>query len=262
MLKHNLVSLLLVVVFNVVTANTIVLEGKYMNKNLFIQNSISDEGVGYCAYEIVINGHVTTDEVTSATIEVDFSALPIEPGAPVVVEIKHKNNCAPKVLNPEVLKPQPSFEMVDFKISENGLLNWTTINENESIPFIVEQYRWNKWVKVGQVNGKGKMKGTNSYFFQSVPHSGQNKFRVKQEGFGGMEKRSESATFQFNINPISHKTGSNKHQIVFSGETLFEIYDQFGSVMKYGYGKEVNIENLRNGKYFLCYDNTVSELTK
>ncbi len=43
----------------------------------------------------------------------------------------------------------------------------------------MEQKRWNKWVKVGEVMGAGKP-GENTYSFKVTPHSGENTFRVKQ----------------------------------------------------------------------------------
>jgi len=242
-------------------SGTIIIEGTYQNKNLFIQNSPDENGVGFCAYEVLINGQLSTDELNSKTFEIDFSALPIEPGTHVIVEIKHKNDCAPKILNPDALRLEPTFEVVDIKIDKKGLLGWTTINEKESIPFIVEQYRWNKWIKVGELSGKGK-KGTNSYLFQTVPNSGENKFRVKQIGFEGVDKRSEPVTFKSDIKQVEHKVNKEKTTIQFSGETLFEVYDMHGNIKKYGYGGQLNISNLPKGSYFLCYDNVVTELRK
>src|SRR5687768_634529 len=89
----------------------IVIEGKYQNKNLYVQNGFSGSGVGFCAYEVTINGRTTTDEVNSSAFEIDFSQFQIQPGTAVVVEIKHKEDCAPKILNPEVIKPKATFEV-------------------------------------------------------------------------------------------------------------------------------------------------------
>jgi len=242
-------------------SGTIIIEGIYQNKNLLVQNSPDENGIGFCAYEVLINGQVSTDEINSKTFEIDFSALPIEPGTHVIVEIKHKNDCAPKILNPDALRSEPTFEIVDIKIDKKGLLGWTTINEKESIPFIVEQYRWNKWIKVGELSGKGK-KGTNNYLFQTVPNSGENKFRVKQIGFEGVDKRSQPVTFKSDVKRVEHKVNKEKTEIRFSGETLFEVYDMSGNVKKYGYGGRLSIANLSKGSYFLCYDNVVTELIK
>ena len=48
----------------------------------------------------------------------------------------------------------------------------------------------------------------------------------------------------------------------FSYETGFEVYDSYGLVVKKGFGKEVRIDNLEKGKYYLCYDNQITEFNK
>ncbi len=240
---------------------TLIIEGIYQNKNLYIQNGFSDDGVGFCTYEVMINGKVSTDEVTSKTFEIDFSALPIEPGTNVIVEIKHKSGCTPKVLNPEVLKPESSFEIVHMSVQKNGVLQWTSKNEVNELPFIIEQFRWNKWIKVGEMMGKGKTE-VNNYQFQSVLHSGINKFRVKQLGFSGIERKSENASLVSDMKTPTHKIDGKKADIHFSTETLFEVYDAYGNIVKYGFGNNLSIANLDAGNYFLCYDNIVTDFTK
>lgn len=265
MLRLFFPFLLLVTSFSEVLSGTLVIEGKYQNKNLYIQNSYSESGVGFCTYEVTINGQVSTDEMDSKTIEIDFASLPIAVGSKVVVEIKHKNDCTPKILNPEVLKPKSTFEMVDIKINKKGLLSWTTINEQEKLPFVIEQFRWNKWIKVGEIIGNGNNgngTATNEYRFQTVAHSGENKFRIKQTGFSGSEKKSPNVSFTSKVEPPSVKTDEATSDIQFSSETLFEIYDLYGNVVKYGFSNSLNTANLPKGSYFLCYDNIVTEYIK
>ena len=45
---------------------TLVIEGKYQNKNVFVQNAYGVNGVGFCAQEIKVNGKITTDETNSS----------------------------------------------------------------------------------------------------------------------------------------------------------------------------------------------------
>jgi hypothetical protein len=261
MLRVVFSSLFFLASLSVVRSGTIVIEGKYQNKNLYIQNSLAENGVGFCAYEVTINGQVTTDEVASNTFEIDFSALPIEPGSHVVVEIKHKNDCAPKILNPDALKPEPTFEITNIKIDKNGLLNWSTQKEIESLPFIIEQFRWNKWIKVGEIKGEGKS-GVNNYMFQMILHSGENKIRIKQVGFSGIERVSKPVVLKSDLKPLQYKITKDKKDIEFSKETLFEVYDMYGNVVKYGYGSTLSTASLPKGAYFLCYDNAVADFTK
>ena len=91
-------------------AGVIVLEGHYQGKNLYVQNPFAGSGVGFCTYEVTVNGEVTTDEWNSSAFEIDLAARGLKVGEPVVIKIKHKDDCKPKVLNPEVLKPKSTFE--------------------------------------------------------------------------------------------------------------------------------------------------------
>ena len=63
-----------------------------------------------------------------------------------------------------------------------------------SYHYVVEQYRWNKWVAVGEVAGKGSG-GENSYEFQVSPHSGENTVRIVQTDHSGTKRPSEEKKF-------------------------------------------------------------------
>ena len=138
-----------------VNSATLVVEGKYQNKNVFVQNAIGNSGVGFCAQEIKVNGKVTTDETNSSAFEIDLASLQLKYGESVTIEIIHKDGCTPKVLNMDDLKPKPSFEVLTINVSPAGLLKWTTKNESGSLPYIIEQFKWNKWIPIGEVDGIG-----------------------------------------------------------------------------------------------------------
>src|ERR1700751_554000 len=170
-MKRILISSVLVFCTVMLCANAgvLVVEGKYQQKNLFIQNGFSSNGVGFCAFQVKVNGQITTDEVNSSAFEIDFSSFKFKAGDKITVEIEHKDGCIPKILNPEVLKPKPSFDLVGITINNDAVLNWSTKNEGGSLPFIIEQFKWNKWVYVGEINGEGTP-GQHDYKFKVAPH--------------------------------------------------------------------------------------------
>ena len=43
---------------------------------------------------------------------------------------------------------------------------------------------------------------------------------------------------------------------------MFEIYDQFGNIVKRGFAKNVDVSNLPKGAYYLNYDNKMGEFLK
>src|ERR1700739_2685561 len=110
-------------------AAILVVEGKYQQKNLYIQNGFSSNGVGFCAFQVKVNGQITTDEVNSSAFEIDFSSYKFKAGDKITVEIEHKDGCIPKILNPEALKPKPTFDIVSISINNDAVLSWTSKNE-------------------------------------------------------------------------------------------------------------------------------------
>lgn len=242
-------------------AAVLVLEGKYQNKNLYVQNGFASGGVGFCAKEIKVNGRITSDETNSTSFEIDLSALPLQYGDDVVIEIFHTNDCSPKVLNADDLRPLPTFEMLMMNISSNGLFTWRTEKETGPLPYIIEQFKWNKWVKVGEVQGIGS-EGQHDYSFQLSMHSGENKYRVRQKGYQSIPKVSKTFTVRSNIGEPSFAMPKDKSKVDFSTETAYEIYDEYGEIVRKGFNKHINTKNLKKGNYYLCYDNTVTKFKK
>lgn len=260
-MKNLIVIISLILSSLVSKASILVVEGKFQNKNIYIQNSFGSSGVGFCATEIKVNGRITTDEVNSSAFEIDLAAMNIKAGDKVTIEIAHKNDCMPVVLNPEVLKPRPTFEIISMNINSAGVLKWTAKNETGSLPYVIEQYKWNKWVHVGEVQGEGTA-NNHDYSFQVTTHSGENKFRVKQAGLGVASKVSNAVILNAMTEKPSYSLSKEGKSIQYSYETFFEVYDVFGTIVKKGYGNQTNIENLPKGKYYLCYDNQMTEFEK
>ena len=95
-MKKNILILSILLISLFAKANVLIVEGKYQNKNIYIQNSFgSSAGVGFCTTEIKVNGKITTDEVNSSAIEIDLQALHIKIGQKVTIEIIHKRDCSP-----------------------------------------------------------------------------------------------------------------------------------------------------------------------
>ena len=245
-------------------AGNIVLEGNYQGKNLYVRNPFAGSGVGFCTYEVTVNGSVTTDEWNSSAFEIDLSIHNLDPGDRVVVVIKHKDDWAPKVLNPEVLNPQSTFETQSIAVTNDGVLKWSTMNEAGVLTYIVEQYRWNKWVYVGEVEGADRTGTVNNYDFKVTPHSGENKFRVKQIDYTAVPRYSPTASYQSSVPLVDFEPVSRKVEgdIKFTAETMYEVFDIHGNIVKKGYSSTIDCTNLKKGLYYLNYDNSTTEFMK
>lgn len=235
----------------------IILEGKYQNRNIYISNPQGGSGVGYCTYEVRVNGDIITDEVNSKAFEIDLAQFALTTGEDVVIEIKHKGGCAPKVINPGGLRPKPTFVIEAIDLSKDGVLSWTTSNESGKLPFKIQQYKWNKWVDVGEVDGIGTA-DENLYNFKVQLTSGKNKFRVMQKNYEGNMKKSTSVEFESNKPQLTFLYNQRNKYVVFSDDTQYEIHDAYGRITKRGFGNKVPVSDLKKGDYYLSFDNLTS----
>lgn len=71
--KHGLTLLMLVALHMAAGAATIMLEGRYQQRNIFVINAASTDGIGYCIYEVLVNGLLTTDEINTQAFEIDLT---------------------------------------------------------------------------------------------------------------------------------------------------------------------------------------------
>lgn len=240
-------------------AGTIVLDGNYQGKNIFVQNPFSEAGVGFCVFQVTVNDKISTDEINSSAFEVDLTLFNLQVGDQVTIKIMHKDGCSPKVLNPEVLKPKSTFDIVKQSVSPDGTYTWTTTNETGELPYVVQQKRWNKWIRVGEVMGVGSP-GEHSYSFQVVPHSGENTFRVRQTDMTKRSRYSESVSYTDPAVPVVTWTYERSSKTIkLSSGSLYEIYDQFGNIVKRGYSTDIDVSLLEKGLYYLNYDNKMGE---
>ncbi len=249
--------------------NVIILEGNYQGKPLYVQNPFGPGGVGFCVTEIRVNGNITTDETNSSAFEIDLKNQKFNIGDKVEVKIVHKEGCKPKVLNPEVLKPRSSFEITSMGADKDGTFKWSTKSESGKLTYVIEQFRWNKWVRVGEVEGNGTS-GANDYSFKITPHSGKNQLRVRQTDYSGQPRLSKSVDFisdlpDTDFSPLKTSKDINffqKGKAEKAIETIYEIYDQYGNIVKKGFGSKVDVSNLPKGPYFINFDNRMGEFTK
>jgi len=261
-MKKNIIALLFFTLLGTWSfAAEIVVDGIFQGKNLYVMNPFASSGVGFCVFEVTVNGKTSTDEINSSAFEIDLSIYLFNLGDKIKVIIKHKDNCIPKILNAEVLKPKSTFNITVIEVSKDGTLSWSTTGEAGKLTFVGEQYRWNKWVKIGEVEGKGTP-ASNSYTLTVTPHSGNNKFRVKQLDYTKKPRYSTEAIFKSMGPPITITSKKFDAEIAFSGETMYEIYDYYGNLTLKGVGSKVDISGLKKGDYFINYDNTMDQFKK
>jgi hypothetical protein len=235
-------------------------KGIYQGKNLFIQNSITDDEKGeFCITAVKVNDVEIPDEVRSSAFVISLDEMNLSMGQSINIVFTHENKCAPLIINPEVLKPLITYELKSYNLVSNHL-NFETTNEAARIPFVIEEYRWGKWLEIAQKDGIGGP-DDNEYKVRVYPHNGLNLYRIKQ--IDHMERIEYSDTLSFNMEIEEvHMTSKNiaKGNIEFSAETLYELYNEFGERVRFGGGDSIDISDLENGKYYISWDDKVAEI--
>ena len=244
-------------------AQEIAVSGIYQGKNLMVMNPFASAGSNsFCISQIIVNGKEVKEDTNSSTYEIELSDFQLKTGDKVEVVIKHKSGCKPRVLNPDAVLPRSTFEMQSPKFDmKTNILRWETTKETGALPFTVERFRWNKWVKIGTVEGTGNFE-KNTYTFPVELHSGLNRFRVRQSDFTGNDRISKVSEVRSTKVPVTYEPKKPDKYISFSSETDYEIFNMQGARILYGRSKSINIESLPKGDYYLNYDATTEPFKK
>ena len=239
----------------------IILEGNYQNRNIFVSNSPTANGIGYCSFEVRVNGNIVTDQIEARAYEIDLAVFDLKINDPVLIEIKHKRGCSPKILNPDALISKPTFNLVAINLDKEGTLTWSTTDEHGILPYIVQQYKWNKWVDVGEVQGNGNPE-LNEYSFIVAFISGQNKFRIVQKINSQRFRLSESITVKSERPKLNFIYNRRNKKVVFSHTTAYEIHDKYGQLIMRGFDSQADVTHLTKDEYYLSFDSLTEVFAK
>ena len=86
----------------------------------------------------------TTDEINSSAFEIDLSVYNFVFGDHVTVNILYKEECSPKVLNPEVLNPRIAAQ-IDAVTVKDDQITFSTSGEYKSLldcSFLSNEATW------------------------------------------------------------------------------------------------------------------------
>lgn len=241
-------------------AGELVLKGFYQGENIFVKNPFASSGVGFCIYEVNVNGFTTTDEINSSAFEINLNQWGLKMGEELTVIIRYKSDCKPIVVNPQALNAKASFTIKTIRLAAN-YLEWFASDERGQLPYFVEQFMWNKWVRVGEIMAVGTP-GQHSYSKEVRFHSGLNRFRLKQVDSNNNIRYSQELTFYSDVKTVTFSTDKADNQLNFSSSTMYEIYDAYGNIVFKGYGTSVKIASLKKGLYYLNFDNQMGQFTK
>jgi len=236
------------------------LQGQYNGENLYVLSSSSQDGK-ICVTDLTVNGTKTNDEFNSSSFEIDLSQIELEIGSPVHIIIIYKSGCIPKVINPEAIKLKNNFTFKILNISRKGIMTWAIEGSAGEDPFQIQQFMWNKWIKVDEVNMQDSV-AMNKFAYEIRPHFGQNLFRICQiDKYGNMICSNEKK-YRTNVREIFLLGEKVAEELEFSSETFYEIFNEDGEFIKSGSASEVDVSELAKGTYWVNYDNKTEQFIK
>ncbi|MFI5151015.1 MAG: hypothetical protein ACHQRM_14865 [Bacteroidia bacterium] len=241
------------------------LTGLYSGKNLYIENGnfCKDSADNFwCTTAVTVNGKEVQVERSSA-YEIYLDSLGFKKGDSISIVIYHKACCKPKLLY-DWPATGVGCEFNSLTIDSTGMLNWKTRKEGGKLFFVVQNYRWNKWIKVAEVEGKGGL-GENEYSLKVSLHSGDNKFRIMHTNSSNLPRYSKDIMYaprDKNKGKISLKSFRIQKQLEFTAESDYQIFDAYGNLVTKGRGISVDCSKMPRGMYYVCFDNEITEFIK
>ncbi len=251
------IAFLLITGSVIAQTDTLIEEGKYYNTNIFVYNPDTDSG--YSIHEIIVNNDTIVDDLATNGIEIDLSQLDLQEEDPVAIAIIYKEGYEPSIVNPQALKANVNFRFSRPKIRKEKL-QWRVNGTPSDYPIIIEEYRWNEWRVVGEVDPLDTVQN-NLYQYNINLHSGTNRIRLKTVNLKGKEVVSKELQYTPpRVPKVELESTKVKDDIIFSAETQYELYDLQGNLIKKGTERYVDVRELPKGEYWLNYDNETTKI--
>lgn len=218
-------------------------------------------GRGFSIQNVFVNGEATFDELQTNTVTVHLERTPAKLRDSVFIMVLYVKGYKPYLINPENLLPPNDFEFSYVRVRDNKIM-WRTRGALGYKPFRIEEYRWERWIEVGQVYVFDSLKW-GSYEFELKPHYGKNQYRVIKVNGQGETVISKDRSFRsYSLQKPEILDDKVEDVLVFSVVTMYEIYDRDWKLLKKGRDRYVNVSDLPKGKYNINYGNTSGTFKK
>ncbi|HTL83034.1 MAG TPA: hypothetical protein VL651_15080 [Bacteroidia bacterium] len=120
----------------------------------------------------------------------------------------------------------------------------------------LQEYKWNKWVTFDSLRRNAEEDDTVFYKQARFTYS-DIQIRLKAPGMKGSNVAKVQYFYPDSCSQFDGKCRSGK--IGFRCEQDWQIYDQFGNMVKKGHSKTIDVSDLPKGGYFILYSNKMSE---
>lgn len=240
------------------------LTGTYQGKDLYLRNPFDRATNSFCVQSVSVNGNIVYQNPEVTALHIPLGKW-VAKGESVRISITHKDTCKPLVLNPEVLQMDRDFRFIDIMITNNSV-DFTTEGERTVGKFVVEMRFTNNdlthfWEDQIAIDAKGNM-DLNRYSAEPRHYPGDNIYRIRYEPLEGKVVYSEEITYTSTKKPISFSPVSVTTKITLSEWATYEIQDANGRVIKAGEGREIMLQELKPGEYYIKLQNRFEKFVK
>ena len=256
-----LLGFLLLVTAVKAQTDTLSATGFYQGKNIYWTQMVGETCTTSALLKVIVNGKQLNLPALSSANEIRLNdpALDFHLGDSISITLIIDRNCFGRVLNPLALMSTETYKVSALTADENGLVTWQVPANSPSTLFFIEVYRWNKWVKAGEV--QHQTAGSIQQVSCSVAlHSGENKLRVTKTDLRLRKDRSNSVVVTSTVLPVEFTNDINADRITFTETTMYEVYDPSGNMVLRGTADFIDTAKLEFGPYYLNYDTSNTKI--
>ncbi len=254
------------------SGDELVVSGVYQGKNVFFQNPSSSDGKSFCVDSVYLNDQFIIHSPKNSAFEVDLSGLAID--EPVNIRVVYKAGCEPKLINPQVIRLKSRFDFTDLGIGEDHI-SFKTSGDSETTRYFIEKRFNDKWIIIASAEATGNKEEqtgedlSNNHpvqeynYYLKIDHDpGINRYRVKAIMSNGKSYYSGIMNYRSGEEPISFYPERVSDKITFSRETDYKVLDTEGNLLVKGKEKEIMVEDLSPGLYYLIIGNRIEKFIK
>ena len=85
---------------------------------------------------------------------------------------------------------------------------------------------------------------------------------MKQVDYTGKPRYSDPTGYESDLAEVTLTPIKVKDYIDFSSETMYEVYDKHGNIVKKGFWLKIDATNLAKGIYYVSFDNKTEKVIK
>ena len=257
----NIAKLVLAFIFGLIIVNLanaaeFVVKGTYNGKNLYLHNPHNEDD-DFCITEFYVNG-VRFSAPKSSALDVDLSHLLAETN--VTIKIVHTEVCEPKLMNANVLRKNQEFHFAGVEINKNQL-SWIGKGEHKHGVYFVEAFKHDSWNTTKVINAQGAS-SSNPYAEEVAMHTGVNKYRVRYVNNHGKTFFSNEVVYFSNKERVKFAYNETESKLTFTAQVGYEVQDENRNTIMKGKGETIDCAKLKNGVYYMVYDNQVEKFSK